>query len=186
MRRVIGLVFLLLGLLYGGAGFAAMRCDDRLVSEGDRAHQLLTVCGAPDYRQAIAGTYLPGVGLLVDEERWYYNFGPHRLIRVVRIQQDRIASIDTAGYGFRPSAQAPCRPQALGAGMTLLELLARCGEPDHKHSRIQLIPPLPPDRPYYEVVPIEEWTYSFGPNEFARIVTITGATVRLVESGRRY
>ncbi len=183
--RLAWIVPLLAVLLGSTPAFAALRCGNRLVSEGERAYMLLAVCGEPGYRQRLAGVYLPGLGLLTDEERWYYNFGPHQLIRVVRIRQGRIAAIDTAGYGFRPSVRGDCPPQRLAVGMNLLELLARCGEPAYKDLRLQVRPPYPPEHGAYDVVPVEEWVYTFGPTGLTRILTIVEGTVRRVETGGR-
>jgi hypothetical protein len=30
-----------------------------------------------------------------------FNFGPHKLMRVIRFEGGRLTSIDTAGYGYR-------------------------------------------------------------------------------------
>lgn len=177
---------LLILLLGPDDSAAAMRCGSGLVSEGDRAYDLLVVCGKPDYRQQIAGAYLPGVGVLVEEERWYYNFGPQRLLWIARIRNGRVARLDTDGYGFSETIRGDCNPNLLSPGMNLLELLARCGEPAYVESRVEVIPPSPPDRPFYDLIPVEEWTYSFGPTRFTRILTIVGATVRRVDTGRRH
>ena len=162
-----------------------MRCGGNLISEGDRPYDLLALCGEPDYREDIAGPYLPGLGILSAEQHWYYNSGRLQLLRVVRIRDGRIVGIDTPGYGFDDSIYGECEPDNLRIGMSRFELVARCGEPAYKEQRLQLAPGDPLQQPYSRVIPIEEWTYDFGPGDFIRILTLTDGTLRDIDTGRR-
>ncbi len=161
---------------------SAIRCGGSLVSEGDRPYDLIAVCGAPDYKEEIPGTFVAGIGPIDNEERWYYNFGPREFIRQARIRNGRIVSIDTLGYGFSPSIQGRCDADALRSRMSGFELITRCGEPVYKDRRIRV---LPSRYPYVNVVVIDEWTYDFGPGRFVRIVTLVDGEVEDVETGRR-
>jgi len=178
-------LFLLPALLAASTALAELRCGGNLITKGDRAYDVLALCGEPDDREEIAGAYLPGIGVLVAEQRWYYNRGPRELLRVVRMREGRVESIDTAGYGFDDSIRGDCKPELLRTGMHRLELLARCGPPAYKEARLEVSPPVPTPHAYSRVIPVEEWTYDFGSGRFTRTVTLVEGEVRRVDSGRR-
>ncbi len=172
--------------LTGPAQAQSLRCDGRLVSVGDRRFDLIAACGEPDLRVPVRLELLGAVPVLPYEEVWYYNFGPHRLIREVRLRSDRVMAIESAGYGFTPAAPGSCRPEDLRRGMTVFELLARCGEPADQAQRLRQRGP----RTRYplataSVVLEEEWIYDFGPARFYRIVTVVDGRVADVDTGRR-
>lgn len=98
----------------------ALRCGNRLVKEGMAETEVIELCGEPvevtEYgyvlrpyiiklpagefgmrstRRVFGGYH---EGLLVRE--LLFNFGPHRLMRVIRFEGGRVASIETAGYGY--------------------------------------------------------------------------------------
>jgi hypothetical protein len=103
------------------AGFAclfsvpahALRCEHKLISVGDHASKLLRYCGEPDSvrsrraRRALVGnigrTLFPAFAedLLIEE--WTYNFGPNKLMRIVRLENGIVADIERLGYGFTPA-----------------------------------------------------------------------------------
>lgn len=115
------------GLLLLAAGPAqAFRCGAKVVSEGDHYSKVLKYCGEPIgvqerliYRE---GRTNPRViidgpsGLRVDREvssyersyvevaveEWTYNFGPRRLMQLVRFENGFVAEVEQLGYGFRP------------------------------------------------------------------------------------
>ena len=163
-----------------------LRCDGRLVGVGDRPFDALVVCGEPDLRVPVR-LELPGGGLVLPyEEIWYYNFGPRRLLRELRIRGERIVAIESLGYGFEPSSPGSCQPRDLRAGMSALELLARCGEPADRRQRLRPFPPgghhpLAPAAAVLE----EQWIYDFGPLRLYRVVTVLDGRIAAVETGRR-
>lgn len=187
-------------LLLCAAGTAqageAMRCGSRLVAEGDTAAKLLGVCGEPDLRDAwlIAG-HAPG--LLAETEEWTYNFGPQKLLRVVRLRQGRIDRISSEGYGFNEAAPRDCSASAaIAPGMSKYRLLARCGEPLTRTTSHLLLHR--PARVYggglrdeylgaggLEPVYREEWTYNFGSSRLMRIVTLDNGRVSELRFGER-
>jgi hypothetical protein len=180
------LAVLLIGWLLTATAEASLRCDGRLVQVGDRQYDVLRLCGEPGYRTPLyfLGGYAPVWVPQVEE--WQYNFGPHRLIRVLRFQDGRLTQIRTGGYGYHTPAAERCAPHTLRRGLTLLELLGRCGEPDHREARAhqfgfdhRLHPPLS------MVVPVEDWFYTFGDGQFYRVVRIVDGQVVQVDSGRR-
>jgi hypothetical protein len=87
-----------------------LRCGARLISPGDPAVKLLHYCGKPDSvstshfeRRGFFrfGHYFPGFVEDVLVENWTYNFGPHRLMREVRVVDGIVKQIDSLGYGYR-------------------------------------------------------------------------------------
>jgi hypothetical protein len=106
----------------------AFRCGSKLVREGDPQAKVLKICGQPVstsrstvYRSGIPvarETLAVSNGesrltvtedeLLLHErsvvevqvEQWTYNFGPHRLMRVVRFEDGVVAGTSQTGYGY--------------------------------------------------------------------------------------
>ena len=102
----------------------AFRCGAKVVTEGDHYSKVLKYCGEPIgvqerviYR---AGRTRPRIltdesnGIPVDREvlaydrsyvevqveEWTYNFGPRRLMQLVRFENGFVVEIDELGYGF--------------------------------------------------------------------------------------
>lgn len=97
--------------LAAAADAEALRCQHRLITEGDRSVEVRRYCGEPVAvnsryvtRPYVSrrGRYLhfPGFVSEVLVEEWTYNFGPHRLMRVVRIEDGVVTDIEALGYGF--------------------------------------------------------------------------------------
>lgn len=101
----------------------AFRCGNKLVSKGDPAAKVLKICGEPVgvqqrviYRSGFTRPrfrdYGPGIHfhrevlsydrsyeeVLVEE--WTYNFGPRRLMQLVRFENGFVADIRQIGYGY--------------------------------------------------------------------------------------
>lgn len=96
----------------------AVRCGNRLISRGDHAAKVLRYCGEPDavhsrvaLRGAFArGVYLPGFVEEVEIEEWTYNFGPHKLMRSVYLENGKVRDVQTLGFGYserRPERREP-------------------------------------------------------------------------------
>lgn len=105
---------------------AALRCGGKLVSDGAPQGKVLRFCGEPEsvqvrsvYRAGIprqrirhrdehAGAVQDSAELLIADrayvevvvEEWTYNFGPHRLMRVIRFENGLVTSIRQLGYGY--------------------------------------------------------------------------------------
>ncbi len=103
------------GLLALGAAplaGAAMRCGNHLISEGDTAGELLNRCGPPEdvdrrtvLRPPIIWRYgrpiqVAGGDIEVQVEYWTYNFGSNQLLRRVKLEDGRVAEIQTMGRGY--------------------------------------------------------------------------------------
>lgn len=87
----------------------AFRCGARIITRGDHADKILRFCGEPasvearlSHRGYVSrqGRFLPGLSEEVVIEEWTYNFGPHQLIRVVRLENGFVADIKYLGYGY--------------------------------------------------------------------------------------
>lgn len=96
-------------LASGGAG--ALRCGHKLITKGDLDIEVQHYCGEPvavSSRYALRTLVSPRGRVLFPDytaevlvEEWTYNFGPHRLMRVIRIEDGIVTDIEPLGYGFR-------------------------------------------------------------------------------------
>lgn len=98
--------------LAASAEAAALRCDHKLITEGDRGVEVRRYCGEPI---AVSKRYTQGTlvtrhgryllrGAFPTEvlvEEWTYNFGPRRLMRIIRLENGVVTDIEALGYGFR-------------------------------------------------------------------------------------
>ncbi|HUO83423.1 MAG TPA: DUF2845 domain-containing protein [Gammaproteobacteria bacterium] len=93
----------------------AMRCGSKLVTDGDSAAKVLNRCGEPEQivETLVYRTFRPlhfqgthafpvgietTVGILV--EKWTYNFGPLKLMRVLHFENGYLVEVETLGYGY--------------------------------------------------------------------------------------
>lgn len=102
----------------------ALRCGNKIVRNGDHQAKILNMCGEPTavkvhniYRSGIP---VSGSGsterhhrsndeLIVHNrsvvevvvEEWTYNFGPRKLMRVIRFENGFVTSVKRLGYGYR-------------------------------------------------------------------------------------
>jgi Protein of unknown function (DUF2845) len=91
----------------------AMRCNGRLIGDGDTRSEVRALCGNPADVQTRTILRRPfvnfhgrlvhfGDGLVeVPIETWTYNFGPYKLMRRVRFVDGLVEEIETLGYGYR-------------------------------------------------------------------------------------
>ncbi len=113
MAKAWWLGVLLLALLPTSAW--ALRCNGRIVSQGDTLAEVRARCGAPFFVDHFARS--PGVGVdvgmpgaqgtVVTGQAWYYNFGPQRLMVRLDFSGGVLARERTLGYGF-VGAGGPC------------------------------------------------------------------------------
>ncbi len=104
----------------------ALRCGNKLVSEGDPKAKILKYCGDPaaiDYRTIyrsgiprtlsrsdahISARHISDEELLIHQrsvvevqvEEWTYNFGPRRFMRMVRFENGLVVKVTDLGYGY--------------------------------------------------------------------------------------
>jgi len=99
----------------------ALRCGTRLVKDGMYESQITEMCGEPVSRRHLGYVLRPYIlkrpaGILgmhstrhiysgFNEEllvtELVFNFGPQKLMRVMRFEGGRLTSMRTAGYGYR-------------------------------------------------------------------------------------
>jgi hypothetical protein len=99
----------------------ALRCGQRLVKDGMYEEHVIDICGEPVSRRHLGYVLRPYIlkrpagilgthstrhvyggfheELLVTE--LVFNFGPRKLMRVLRFEGGRLTSIRTMGYGYR-------------------------------------------------------------------------------------
>jgi Protein of unknown function (DUF2845) len=106
------LLLLLLAATAGPAQADALRCGNKLVSEGDTRAEVSNKCGDPtdvDHSTVMVQptTWVHGRPVVVGNgmvevvvETWLYNLGPHQFMRRVRFQDGRVVAIETLGYGY--------------------------------------------------------------------------------------
>lgn len=108
-RRLYARATWLAVLLSFGMPAYAFRCGTRAITRGDHATKLLQFCGQPDSvdtrfaERSVTtrfGRVIPGYREEVKIEEWVYNLGPNKLLRIVRLENDIVADIDTRGYGY--------------------------------------------------------------------------------------
>ena len=121
--RLPRLLMLVLVLLLAEPAFA-LRCGNRVISDGDPMIKVKKYCGEPDAVQtrSIVRTGLPRSRTRVDDpdapplddellvrdrsyvevlvEDWTYNFGPNKLMRLIRFENGVVRDIEQLGYGF--------------------------------------------------------------------------------------
>lgn len=182
--RMLPLLSFLVGvpMLLVSPSAAALRCDGDLVNEGDPAFQVREACGTPDFVLPLyAHSHHHGVPR---EELWYYNFGPNRLVRELRIRDGRLARIRTTDHGFnRRGDGTECTPNDISTGMTGYELFVTCGEPVQREARRLLKPQRRNGVVYgHRRAWVEEWYYTFDDRYIDRRVRLVDGRVAAVDT----
>lgn len=98
----------------------ALRCGNRLVKEGMRESQVIAICGDPAETRQLGYVLRPyivtqpaglsglhatrhvysGYHQELSVTQMVFNFGPHKLMRILRFEGGQLTSIETAGYGY--------------------------------------------------------------------------------------
>lgn len=170
---------MLLGCFLISQECLALRCGNRLVSEGDSTTQVLARCGEPQARdnqqreivERIGGEYVRRV--YGEIEQWVYDFGSSRLVQVLSFENNRLTRIDSGGYGgYKLNPQACQDSNAyLSFRETQAQVLLKCGAPQWKgyeeESRRIL-----KNGPYNEYLKssVEIWHYQYNPDKSLRIL----------------
>lgn len=198
MTRLARRWLCLLPALVAAEAWAAgtLRCDSRIIDEGSLAAETVAACGEPAYRDL--WTFQQGQGYVAEAEEWYYDFGPAKLLRVIKLRHGRVVDIDSDGYGFDKNTAGSCQPAQITPAISKYRLLRLCGEPVQRRA-MGVLSPLRSrstmsgshergrlHREEY-LVPLfrEEWIYNFGSSHLMRVVTLEDGRVKRVESGDR-
>ena len=118
------LLLLIMALAFSDAALA-LRCGNKLVQRGDPMPKVLKICGEPVatqqrsivrrgiprsrvYRDGELRDYSDEELLIKDRsyvevlvEEWTYNFGPRKLMRIIRFENGLVAEVKELGYGYR-------------------------------------------------------------------------------------
>jgi hypothetical protein len=154
------------------------------ISPGLSSEGVLKRCGQPsviDSRQeelhADGGTILQ-----VDTvERWTYDLGEGRFIRIFSLRNGIVTGTRTGGYGTPKHARETrdCGSARISVGDLKQELLSRCGDPTA--IAVQAEARERGARTIYETV--EQWVYDLGPDHFVRTYTFRNGRLALIETG---
>lgn len=120
LTRLPACLLLVPALLLASESAQALRCGNRIVKEEMVESEVVELCGEPASVRHLGYVLVPYIikvpagefgrhgvrrvyggyhqQLLVTE--MLFNFGPHRLMRLIRFEGGRVASIRTAGYGY--------------------------------------------------------------------------------------
>jgi hypothetical protein len=157
----------------------ALRCGTRIVQQGDSMAQVRDECGAPFFADRYVAP--PGVGVdtpvepgaAVTSEVWYYNFGPQQLMVRLEFSGGVLARERTLGYGF-VGRGGPCDFTAVTTGMSVADLIARCGFPaDRARNDLAIAAYAGPRAPAWG----ETWFYPADGSQKARAVRLQGGFV---------
>jgi hypothetical protein len=113
MKRLTPWLALALLATQGALAEDSLRCGSRLASTGDTKYKVLQVCGKPADVSLIGSMPQPRLWFTgfrfhfldppyqyVPIEVWTYNFGPNKLLRLLRFEGDELMEIRTDGYGY--------------------------------------------------------------------------------------
>ncbi len=134
----------LLAALLAAAPAQALRCDGRLVGTGDHAVQVERRCGEPYWIESYSEWLVVGENQALERrierqlEAWYYNFGPDRLLHRLLFIDGRLVRDDTLGYGVSKIG-GRCNYDTLDRGLSIGEVVARCGLPASQSRRYGLV-----------------------------------------------
>ena len=179
-------ILLVLLLFFVSTVYAdSLRCGGHLVGPGDRMFEVRKICGEPDIKVVLQSAFTANYGFLPYHEEWQYNFGPQQLMQFLRFRNGRLSSIETGPHGFvRPREQ--CNPFTITAGLSTLELLARCGEPTLVERRIaEHSYRMGITGPFFPAgSAMEDWIYDSSKGHFHRIVSVIDGRVVNIDSGK--
>ncbi|MES1937210.1 hypothetical protein C27AD_12691 [Salinisphaera hydrothermalis C27AD] len=175
--------------LSGVAQADSLRCDGRLVTDGDPVVSVLRACGEPSFRDPWWGN-APSSGVPPMME-WTYNHGPQRLMNQIVFREGKVIAIRTAGYGFRAGTPPPsgsCEPTSIAPGLSKYRLIQFCGEPVQRSGGYVYSTVYDDGVQRYflrhggHAVYRERWIYNFGANRLLREVTLENARVVSVQT----
>jgi len=114
MKRTLLATTLLAAAIAAGPALAdSFRCGTKLVTDGDSADKVLSLCGEPSsitrsevWRRPVVWRYgrpyyLSEYPQPVAVEFWTYNLGTHKLMRRLRLEDGLVTEIETLGHGYR-------------------------------------------------------------------------------------
>jgi hypothetical protein len=77
-----------------------------------------------------------------------------------------------------------CGSRLVGTGYGIDDVYVRCGEPTSRAASTELVTyKVSCDVAVTRAVPVEEWTYNFGPKQFVRFLTFREGTLVRIDEG---
>jgi hypothetical protein len=169
----------------------ALRCGNRVISDGDRDFQVQDRCGAPFWSDTYYGVDIVDRGGRFERQRevqwtvWYYNFGPNALMQRLVFLDGILRKSETLGYGVREIGTS-CNANMSFTGLSSGELVARCGEPASRRQNNDTVVYRPGPRvESWRDQRREEWIYDFGDSRLLRIVQLIDGRVTSVDVSAR-
>jgi hypothetical protein len=115
------ILFLSLSFLFISKESFALRCGNRLVSEGESVSKVLLKCGAPTLKnqwqkEVVQKSIIQNDSLEVLEktyinyEEWIYDFGPDQFVQSLTFENNSLISIRSIGYGGYPYSTLSAYP----------------------------------------------------------------------------
>ncbi|MRR05555.1 MAG: DUF2845 domain-containing protein [Deltaproteobacteria bacterium] len=162
-------------------------CGGRIVAPGDSRAAVLEKCGGPAWKEVredtVTEAYLAdGTPVnLVTTEEWVYNFGSMALIHFLRFQEDRLAVIETGGYGYDdPTFGQNCADgKNISLGDSRFEVLVKCGTPlENGQSGVDQ-----DGQGGHALLDGNTWVYNFGPDRFTYTITFRNGRVTDIRTG---
>lgn len=185
--RILRLLFILFAASFAGEALA-LRCDGRIITTGYYDFQVRERCGEPYWISRRPKLLVSGAGGFIERrlervsEEWFYNFGPSNLAHRLVFVDGRLQKIDTTGYG-RSRIGNDCTATAFSRGISVGELVLRCGLPASRLERYQDV--IVRDglgnerlRPVY----YEEWRYLRSGSRFVRNAIFIDGRLQRVEN----
>jgi len=188
IHRILLLAILL--LLVSPSAYA-LRCGTRIVTEGTQDFQVRDRCGEPFYADTYFSVEVFGARGPVEQQRevqydvWYYNFGPRDLMRRFVFRDGVLVREETLGYGVNEIGDN-CNTNRDYTGISVGELVARCGEPASRRRAYDTLVRRPtPGYERWRDQRREEWIYDFGEDRFIRSIMLIDGRVTSVDTLRR-
>jgi hypothetical protein len=162
-------------------------CGERIIAPGDSRAAVLEKCGEPAWREVREDTVTEAfladrtpVNLVTTEE-WVYNFGATALIHFLRFQEDRLAIIETGGYGYDdPTFGQNCADgKIISLGDSRFDVLVKCGTPQES-GRFDVDQD---GQREHALLDGNEWTYNFGADRFTYTIRFRNGRVTDIRTG---
>lgn len=193
LSRLAGAAFAAALLLPVSSPVHAFRCGGSLVDEGDSKAEVLIKCGAPDWKTHWSEGYMDGADtyssyhVTSEKERWLYNLGPQRFMRILLFEDGRLTAVTSGERGLPESGDpGACELDRFSAGTSDFSVQMRCGAPllvDTRHKEVLQAFRHGPARLVRKR--IEEWTYNLGPTQFLRILVFENGELVETRTGDR-
>jgi Protein of unknown function (DUF2845) len=165
----------------------AARADEAAcarISPGLTSQGVLHRCGQPTVVDSRQEEWHADDGSVVQVdtvERWTYDLGSDRFIRIFSLRNGIVVSARTGGYGTSKHPKGPrdCASARISVGDLKQDVLSRCGDPTS--AAVSAEPRERGARTFYETV--EAWVYDLGPDHFVRTYTFRNGRLASIETG---